>query len=115
MDTESVTVVETSRRTATPFWRDERYLQVMAQIAVVALVVALFLFLYRNLVNALAAQGLSLGFRFLRLTAGFDIGESPIAYARTSTYGRAFVVGLLNTLRVSFVGIILATILGTAI
>lgn len=116
MDTKTATGVEAPRRrTATPFWRDERYLQVMAQIAVVVLVVALFLFLYRNLVNALAAQGLALGFRFLRLTAGFDIGESPIPYARTSTYGRAFVVGLLNTLRVSFVGIILATMLGTII
>ncbi len=103
------------QRAATPFWRDERYLQVMAQIAVVVLVLALFLFLYRNLVNALAAQGLTLGFRFLRQTAGFDIGETLITYTRTSTHGRAFVVGLLNTLRVSFVGIILATILGTVI
>ena len=44
--------------------------------------------------------------------AGFEISESPISYGATSTYARAFLVGLLNTLFVSAVGIVLATILG---
>jgi general L-amino acid transport system permease protein len=59
--------------------------------------------------------GIAVSFGFLDQTAGFDIGESLIEYERSSTYARAFLVGLLNTLQVAFLGIIFATILGTVI
>ena len=52
------------------------------------------------------------GFGFLDRPAGFDIGQSLIDYSASSTFGRAFLVGLLNTLLVAVVGIVLATILG---
>lgn len=107
------TVSEHSRP---PFWRDERVLAIISQVVVVAVVVGFLFFIYRNMVTALRDQmGIAISFNFLRTTAGFDIGESLIEYDRSSTYARAFVVGLLNTLQVAFLGIIFATIFGIII
>jgi len=55
------------------------------------------------------------GFDFWSTTAGFDISQTLIEYSITSTYGRAFWVGLLNTLLVAGIGIVLATFLGFVI
>ncbi len=98
-----------------PFWRDERVLQVVSQIVFLGLVVGFGYFLYHNMMTALAQRGLLPSFHWLKLTAGFDIGEHLIPYSRSSTYGRAFVVGVLNTLLVSFLGIIFATLLGIVV
>jgi len=96
-----------------PFWRDERVLAILSQVIVVAAVIGLFWFFYRNMVTSLREQlGTVISFDFLDNTAGFDIGESLIQYDRSSTYARAFVVGLLNTLQAAFFGILLATFLG---
>ena len=96
-----------------PFWRDERVLAILSQVIVVAAVIGMFWFFYRNMVTSLSEQlGTVISFDFLDNTAGFDIGESLIEYDRSSTYARAFVVGLLNTLQAAFFGIILATVLG---
>jgi general L-amino acid transport system permease protein len=63
----------------------------------------------QNLRNARIASG----FGFLGNTAGFDVNQSLIPFtAAGSTYGEAFIVGLLNTLLVSVIGIVLATIVG---
>ncbi|MCX7841293.1 MAG: ABC transporter permease subunit, partial [Anaerolineae bacterium] len=69
-------------------------------------------FFYANATSAMRRQGLVTGFDFLNLEAGFEIGETLIAYTPADTYARAFAVGLMNTLVVSVVGIVLATILG---
>ena len=99
-----------------PLWRDERFLAILSQVVVVVLVVGLLYYFYHNMVTALREQmGIAISFDFLDTTAGFDIGESLIPYERSNTYARAFMVGLLNTLQVAFLGIILATILGTVI
>ena len=90
-------------------------LRVFAQIAFLVLVALLLGYLFRNMLGALRQQGLGLGFSFLRLTAGFDIGEFLIPFSRSSTYLAAFEVGLLNTALVSFLGIVLATILGVIV
>lgn len=60
----------------------------------------------------LAAQGTATGFGFLNTTAGFGITQTLIDYNEANTYGRAFLVGLTNTLLVSGIGIVLATLLG---
>lgn len=60
----------------------------------------------------LQAQRITAGFGFLAQTAGFDINQSLISYSGSDTYGRVFVVGLLNTLLVSVFGIFFATVLG---
>ncbi len=68
-----------------------------------------------NLIEAAEQRGLSLGFRFLREPAQFPISESIIPYDPSQTFGYAFLVGVLNTLKVALVGILLTTILGTAV
>lgn len=100
---------------AIPFWRDLRVLRVFGQVVFLVLLLAASAYLVRNMLASLQRQGLALGFSFMRLTSGFDIGESLIPYGRTSTYFRAFQVGLLNTALVSILGIILATILGVIV
>ncbi len=60
----------------------------------------------------LAAQGIGSGFGFLSNTAGFGVNQLLIAYNESDSYGRVFLVGLLNTLLVACIGIVLATILG---
>jgi general L-amino acid transport system permease protein len=60
----------------------------------------------------LQAQGKVAGFEFLTNTAGFDVNLSLIPFSGSDTYGRVFVVGLLNTLLVSVVGIFFATVIG---
>src|SRR5207237_2832378 len=65
-----------------------------------------------NAIENLARAKIASGFGFWNTTAGFDISQSLIDYTTTSTYGRAFWVGLLNTLLVAAVGVVLATVLG---
>jgi len=65
-----------------------------------------------NTIVNLQKQNTASGFDFLGRTAGFDISQSLIEYSNTMSYGRAFWVGLLNTLLVAILGIVLATILG---
>src|SRR5262249_24528196 len=81
----------------------------------IVLLVILVACAYAFVVNArsnLAAQGFGSGFGFLGNTAGFGINQTLIAYSETDSYGRVFLVGLLNTLLVAGIGIVLATILG---
>ena len=65
-----------------------------------------------NVIENLARAKIASGFGFWHNTAGFDISQTLIEYSTTSTYGRAFWVGLLNTLLVAGLGIVLATVLG---
>ena len=66
-----------------------------------------------NAVTNMAARGIPTGMGFWNNTAGFDINQALIPYsAAGSTYGEAFLVGLLNTLLVSAIGVVLATFLG---
>jgi len=103
-------------QTRPPFYRDERVLGILSQIVVVAIVLGLAYFFLGNMLRSLRDQlGVPISYGFLRQSAGFDIGESLISYGRSDTYTRAFVVGLLNTLQVSIIGIILVTLLGIII
>jgi len=89
--------------------------QIRSVIYQIALVLALGYFFYIIVSNTLAnmeSRGIKSGFDFLSSTAGFDILMSLIPYDATDTYGRTFVVGLLNTILVSVIGIVLSTIVG---
>ena len=87
-----------------------------ARSLVVVVVLGLGLFFYNNMITGLREKHtVAISFSFLSQTAGFDIGESLIEYSREKTYARAFVVGLLNTFQVAFLGIIFATALGVVI
>ena len=73
---------------------------------------------YEIFVNAstnLANQRIASGFGFLRNNAGFDVNQTLISYSGSDTYLRVFIVGLLNTILVSVIGILIATVLGFAV
>ncbi|WED23151.1 amino acid ABC transporter permease [Vibrio sp. JC009] len=80
-------------------------------IAILALVY-FFYNIINNTLSNLDARGIATGFDFLSQEAGFGIGLTLIEYDETFSYGHTFVVGLLNTVLVSFLGIIFATIIG---
>jgi general L-amino acid transport system permease protein len=90
-------------------WRDVRFQRIFGQVMFLVLLGVIFGFLINNMLVNLNQGGLGLGFGFLRLTAGFDIGEHLIPYDRNATYLRALLVGLLNTALVAVLGIVLAT------
>ncbi len=94
------------------FWRDARVRGVFYQAALLAALAALAAFAWRNAVANMAARGIPMGFGFWGETAGFDINQSLIEFSALSTYGRAFWVGLINTLLVAALSIALATPLG---
>ncbi len=98
-----------------PFFNDPKKRSILFQIATVLMVGLLGYYLISNTITNLGRQSIATGLGFLEEEAAFEIGESPIAYSPADTYGRALVVGFLNTLIVSFVGIIITLILGTAI
>jgi general L-amino acid transport system permease protein len=65
-----------------------------------------------NAIENLRRAHIASGFEFWKFTSGFDISQTLIDYSSTSTYGRAFWVGLINTLVVAAIGIVLATFVG---
>lgn len=85
---------------------------IVFQIALVAGLVAFAVAIISNTITNLEKQHIASGFDFLGRTAGFDISQSLIEYSNVSSYGRAFWVGLLNTLLVAGLGILIATIIG---
>jgi general L-amino acid transport system permease protein len=87
----------------------------LIQLAVVAAVVALGAFIAHNTLANMARAGIATGFSYLDREAGFGIAGTLIPYTAADSYGRALLVGVLNTLLVSALGIVLATMLGTAI
>ena len=93
-------------------WSDERARAALFQILVV-LGLALFIaFIVSNTIANLQSRGMEPGFGFLTDQAFFDINQKLIEYSSTSTFGRALIVGLLNTLLVSALGVIAATVIG---
>ncbi|EPE5296970.1 amino acid ABC transporter permease [Vibrio parahaemolyticus] len=82
------------------------------QIIAIAALVFFFYTIINNALNNLDARGIATGFGFLKQEAGFGIGLTLIEYNETYSYGRTFIVGLLNTALVSVLGIILATAIG---
>ena len=94
------------------FWRDIRFLKILAQVIFILVLVFAASFLYRNVSTNLARQGMTVGYGFMKNPASFDIGESYISYEPSDTYQRALLVGLVNTLVVSGLGIVLTTVVG---
>ena len=82
------------------------------QIITIIGVVSLGWFLFDNTQTNLQHRGITSGFDFLERSAGFGIAQHLIDYTEADSYARVFVIGLLNTLLVTFIGVILATILG---
>jgi general L-amino acid transport system permease protein len=94
---------------------DPRWRSVAFQFLLCAVIVWLAYSAINNAAENLARARIASGFDFWNSTAGFDISQHLIPYTTRSTYGRAFWVGLLNTLLVSFLGIVFATVIGFVI
>ncbi|HEY62686.1 MAG TPA: ABC transporter permease subunit [Anaerolineae bacterium] len=98
-----------------PLWRDERILRIVAQIVSAVVVLAFLFWGVTNFLRITQQRGMPLTYNFLREPAGFPISEGFLTYDPTMSFGRAFLVGLINTLVVSGSGIVLASILGLII
>ncbi|MCK6453416.1 MAG: ABC transporter permease subunit [Alphaproteobacteria bacterium] len=92
---------------------DRRALSIQVAIYLVLAGLALAACLFA--IDALRARGIQAGFGFLWNTAGFDIGFTLVPFDATSSYGRAFLAALLNTLLVSALAIVLATAIGLVV
>ncbi|MEP0070581.1 amino acid ABC transporter permease [Pyruvatibacter sp.] len=91
---------------------DPRVRGIVYQLLTLLVVVWIGVEFWTNAVSNLERANIASGFGFLDTTAGFGIVQTLIEYTEESSYGRAFFVGLLNTLIVAFFGIILATVIG---
>ena len=85
------------------------------QVLTISLIIFVIAYFSYNAQINMGNRGISFGYGFLNQEASFDITFSMIDYDGSYSYGRAFLVGLLNTLLVSIIGIILCTILGVTI
>jgi general L-amino acid transport system permease protein len=93
--------------------RPHRIGGIVLQIALIVVIAGLAYDVILNVAQNLARAHIASGFGFWNNTAGFDISQTLISYsASTSSFGRAFWVGLLNTLLVAAIGIVLTTVLG---
>ncbi len=97
------------------FWYDPGKRSILYQVVTLCMVAMLGYYLISNTLANLERQSIATGFSFMEREASFEIGEKLISYSAADTYGRALVVGALNTLLVSFIGIVLTVILGTII
>jgi general L-amino acid transport system permease protein len=107
--------VAATERPKTPLLYNPRIRSIAYQAVLCAVIAFLVWSAVTNAVDNLTRAKIASGFGFWEDTAGFDISQTLISYSTTSTYGRAFWVGLLNTLLVASVGIVLATVLGFVI
>ena len=96
-----------------PFWHDPAKRAIVYQLATLVVVGIIGYYLFSNTVTNLHRQSIATGFHFLEREASFEIGESLIHYSAANNYARALLVGILNTIKVAFVGIVLTTLLGT--
>ncbi|SDN92238.1 amino acid ABC transporter membrane protein 1, PAAT family [Halomonas shengliensis] len=105
-------MLRSSSRERGPLWRDPAFRALLVQGILLLALVAFIVMIVANTLANLEARGITTGFGFLNERAGFSIPQTLIAYSGDSTYGRTFLVGLLNTLLVSAMGIVAATLIG---
>lgn len=91
---------------------DPKYRGIFFQVVTLLVLIGFAWWVAHNTAANLARSNTQSGFGFLRGRAGFEIGQSLISYSSDSTYGRAILVGILNTILVAVTGIITATIIG---
>ena len=88
---------------------------IVPQLITLLIVVLVFGFFTFNAQVNMENRGIEFGFGFLSQESSFDVQFSLIDYDGSHSYARAYLVGLLNTLLVAFIGIILSTILGVVV
>ncbi len=98
-----------------PIWLDPKKRGLAYQVVILCAVGFLGFYIISNTQRNLQKQSIATGVGFLNKEASFEIGESVIPYSAANSYARALLVGLLNTLKVAFIGIVLTVILGAFI
>ncbi|HVO16078.1 MAG TPA: ABC transporter permease subunit, partial [Alphaproteobacteria bacterium] len=96
-------------------WNDPRVRAVVYQALLIVAVLAVAAWLVDNTLDNLHRRNIRSGFGFLQQESGFYISESLIPSDASDSYGRAFLVGLLNTLKAAAIGIVLATAIGLVV
>lgn len=96
-------------------WRSQAFRGLVYQVLALGLLALGLWYLGHNTLLNMRERGIQSGYDFLVQTAGFDIGESLMAFDSNESYLKAFWVGLSNTLRVAVLGIVLTTLLGTLV
>ena len=96
-------------------WRSQAFRGILYQVLAVGVIAFIAWFLTSNTLTNLRIRGIQSGFDFLIQPAGFGIGETVLEFDSSNPYWKAFLVGLTNTIRVAVVGILIATVLGTAL
>ncbi|MDX1737166.1 MAG: amino acid ABC transporter permease [Alphaproteobacteria bacterium] len=91
---------------------DPRVRSMVYQGAALLAIVAFGYSIWDNATTNMETRGIKTGFDFLWNRAGFDIIQAPVEYSQDSSYGRSFLVGLINTLIVAALGVLIATVLG---
>lgn len=103
------------KRASTSLIYDPKARSIFFQVLTVVILVGLVWWIAHNVSTNIARSNTATGFGFLNGRSGFDIGQSMIAYTSDSTYGRAILVGFLNTLLIASTGIVTATLVGFVI
>jgi general L-amino acid transport system permease protein len=96
-------------------WRSQYVRGLVYQVVALSAIVFVVWFLAHNTLLNMRTRGIQSGFDFLLGPAGFDIGEVLINYDALDPYWKAFLVGVLNTLRVAIIGIVITTLIGTLV
>lgn len=98
-----------------PFWRNVKTIGILAQVVFAVVVLAGMIVLWLNVTSALSRSNLPANFGWLGSRAGVPIAERPIPYTPADPYWRVLVIGFLNTLKVSLVGVALASVIGVLV
>src|SRR3546814_8418985 len=110
--TDHAVIVPSAGRTLGSYLYDPKFRGIFFQFRTLIVVAVVGWWIFDNTTDNLQRSNTASGYDFLNGLVGFDIGQSLIEYSSDSTYGRAILVGFLNTLLVAFFGIITATIIG---
>lgn len=103
---------EARERPKVSIWNDPKIRSIFIQVLLVVVLVFFASEIVHNTIENLKSRNISSGFSFLSKTAGFDIIQTLIPYTSASSFGTALIVGFLNTVLVSILGIAVATVIG---
>lgn len=103
------------KQTNIPIWRNKKTIPILLQIVFAVAVLGLGAYFVLNAVHGLKKIGLTLGFGFLQSNASFMISDKLISFSPSDSFGKALLVGLLNTLKITVIGIVCSAIFGTLI
>jgi general L-amino acid transport system permease protein len=109
---ESAPEIAGRRSAGTSFLYDPTIRGIAVQLILAVAVIAFVIWIADNTIANLQRAHIASGFGFLSNRSGFDISQTLVSYSIESTYGRALLVGFLNTLLVAAIGIVLASIIG---